>query len=86
MLWSEGSLEALNHLFHAGAGARGAEPTGNTAGAGTRGTRARISGYFRIGPVLGIPSWILHVAWVNGVTVGLLRGRSVVESRSVHFA
>ena len=64
----------LNHLFHAGAGARGAEPIGNTAGAGTRGT------------VLGIPSWILHIVWVIGVTVALLRGSSTVESRSVRYA
>jgi len=39
-----------------------------------------------LGPVLGVPSWILHIVWVIGVTVALLRGSSTVESRSVRYA
>jgi len=35
-----------------------------------------------LGPIFGIPSWVLHIAWVIGVTVALLRERARADSGS----
>ncbi len=39
-----------------------------------------------LGPICGIPSWILHIAWVIGVTVALVRRRARITSQRFDYA
>ena len=38
-----------------------------------------------LGPVFGVPGWMLHIAWTVGVTVSLLRGRVRMPSHSFRY-
>ncbi len=39
-----------------------------------------------LGPIFGIPGWLLHIAWVIGVTVALVRGRTMSTSHRFGYA
>ena len=38
-----------------------------------------------LGPVFGVPGWILHIAWTVGITVSMLRGRARMPSHSFRY-
>ena len=38
------------------------------------------------GPIFGIPGWLLHIAWVIGVAVALVRGRTMSTSHRFGYA
>ena len=39
-----------------------------------------------LGPIFGIPGWLLHIAWVIGVAVALVRGRTMSTSHRFGYA